>query len=76
MSGPLQPVTSARTLRIRDGELQLSDGPFAEIKEMLGGYYVLECADLDEAVRWAAKIPAAKYGSIEVRPLMQMGAGG
>jgi hypothetical protein len=75
-SGPLQPVTSATTVRIRDGELQLTDGPFAEIKEMLGGYYVLECADLDEAVRWAAKIPAAKYGSIEVRPLMQMGGGG
>jgi hypothetical protein len=75
-SGPLQPVTSATTVRIRDGELQLTDGPFAEIKEMLGGYYVLECADLDEAVRWAAKIPAAKYGSIEVRPLMLMGGDG
>jgi hypothetical protein len=72
-SGPLQPVTSATTVRVRDGEVQLSDGPFAEIKEMLGGYYVLECGDLDEAVRWAAMIPAAKYGSIEVRPIMQLG---
>jgi hypothetical protein len=75
-SGPLQPVTSATTVRVRDGDVQLTDGPFAEIKEMLGGYYVLDCADLDEAVRWAAKIPAARYGSVEVRPLMQMGGAG
>jgi hypothetical protein len=74
-SGPLQPVTSATTVRVRDGEVQLADGPFAEIKEILGGYYVLECGDLDEALRWAAKIPAARYGSVEVRPLMQMGGG-
>jgi hypothetical protein len=74
-SGPLQPVSSATTVRVRDGEVQLADGPFAEIKEMLGGYYVLECGDLDEALRWAAKIPAARYGSVEVRPLMQMGGG-
>jgi hypothetical protein len=75
-SGPLQPVSSATTVRVRDGEVQLSDGPFAEIKEMLGGYYVLECRDLDEALRWAAMIPAARYGSVEVRPIMQMGGAG
>jgi hypothetical protein len=71
-SSPLQPVASATTVRVRDTGMQVS-GPFAEIKEMLGGYYLIDCADLDDAVGWAAKIPAAKHGSIEVRPLMQMG---
>jgi hypothetical protein len=71
-SSPLQPVSSATTVRVRDGERQLTDGPFAEIKEMLGGYYLVDCPSLDEAVKWAVTIPAAKYGSIEVRPLMQM----
>lgn len=69
-SGPLQPPSSATTVRVRDGEVLLSDGPFAEIKEQLGGYYVLECADLDAALRYAATIPSARYGSVEVRPLM------
>ena len=69
-SGPLQPVRTATTLRIRDGETLLTDGPFAEVKEQLGGYYLLECEDLDEALRWAATIPAAKVGSVEVRPVM------
>ena len=73
-SGPLQPPQSATTVRVRDGQTQLSDGPFAEIKEQLGGYYILECDDLDSALRWAATIPSAKYGSIEVRPLMALGA--
>jgi hypothetical protein len=72
-SGPLEPVGSATTVRVREGQIQLMDGPFAEIKEMLGGYYLIDCADLDAAVGWAAKIPASKYGSIEIRPLMQMG---
>jgi hypothetical protein len=72
-SSPLQPVSAATTVRVRDGERQLIDGPFAEIREVLGGYYLLECEDLDAAVNWAATIPAAKYGSIEVRPLMQIG---
>jgi hypothetical protein len=71
-SSPLQPQT-ATTVRVRDGEVQLSDGPFAEIKEQLGGYYILECEDLDVALRYAAMIPSAKYGSVEVRPLMVMG---
>jgi hypothetical protein len=71
-SGPLQPSSSATTLRVRDGEPVVTDGPFAEIKEQIGGYYVLDCADLDEALRWAAMIPAARYGAIEVRPLMVM----
>ena len=71
-SGPLQPPSAATTLRVRDGEALLTDGPFAELKEQIGGYYVLDCADLDEALRWAATVPAASFGCIEVRPLMVM----
>jgi hypothetical protein len=66
----LQPTATATTVRVRDGEALLTDGPFAETREQLGGFYLLECADLDEATRWAAKIPEAKRGSIEVRPVM------
>jgi len=69
-SGPLQPPSAAATLRVRGGEPLVTDGPFAELKEQIGGYYVLDCADLDEALRRAATIPAAWYGAIEVRPLM------
>jgi hypothetical protein len=72
-SGPLQPRQTAATVRVRDGETLLSDGPFAEINEQLGGYYILDCEDLDAAVRYAAMIPSAKYGSVEVRPVMVMG---
>ena len=72
MVGPLQPPQTAVTVLVRNGEAQLSDGPFAEIKEQLGGYYVLDCADLDTALRYAAMIPSAKYGSVEVRPVMVM----
>ena len=72
-SSPLQPPQAATTVRVRDGETQLSDGPFAEIKEQLGGYYILDCEDLDTALRYAAMIPSARYGSVEVRPLMVMG---
>jgi hypothetical protein len=72
-SGPLQPPETATTVRVRNGEVQLTDGPFAEIKEQLGGYYILDCDDLDTTVRYAAMIPSAKYGSVEVRPLMVMG---
>jgi hypothetical protein len=71
-SGPLQPPGSATTIRVRDGESLVSDGPFAELKEQIGGYYVLDCADLDEALRWAATIPAARFGAIEIRPVMMM----
>ena len=69
-SSPLQSPRSATTVRVRDGETLLSDGPFAEIKEQLGGYYILDCEDLDTALRYAAMIPSAKYGLVEVRPLM------
>src|SRR3954451_16819519 len=66
----LQPSSTATTVRVRDGEPLLTDGPFAETREQLGGYYLLECADLDEAIGWAAKIPGAAWGAVEVRPVM------
>ncbi|MDH3590667.1 MAG: YciI family protein [Planctomycetota bacterium] len=65
----LRPSTTATTVRVRNTEVLATDGPFAETKEQLGGYYMIEAADLDEAIGWAAKIPSAKYGSIEVRPV-------
>jgi hypothetical protein len=71
-SGPLQPPQSATTVRVRDGETQLSDGPFAEIKEQLGGYYLIEVPDLDAALSWAARCPGASHGTIEVRPIWTM----
>ena len=64
----LSPVADATTVRVREGKTLIADGPFAETHEQLGGYYLLECKDLDEALGWAAKIPTAKYGSIEIRP--------
>jgi hypothetical protein len=72
-SAPLHRVRSATVVRVRDGEPMLTDGPFAELKEQIGGYYMLECADLDEALRWARRIPAATTGSVEVRPVMEVG---
>jgi hypothetical protein len=65
----LRPVATAATVRIRDGEEVVTDGPFAETKEQLGGYYLIDTETLDEALEWAAKIPSARTGSIEVRPL-------
>ena len=67
----LEGTNMATTVRLRDGKRQTTDGPFAETKEQLGGFYILKCKDLDEALDWAAKIPASEYGSIEVRPLME-----
>jgi hypothetical protein len=66
----LYPTQTATTVRVRDGERSVTDGPFAETKEQLGGFYVLDCKDLDEAIEWAAKIPGAQFGSIEIRPVM------
>ncbi len=66
----LQPTMTAKTVRIRDGKKVVTDGPFAETKEQLGGYYLIEAADVDEAAAIAAKIPWARFGSIEVRPIM------
>lgn len=69
---PLSPSGSATTVRVRDGKTATTDGPFAETKEQLGGYYILDCKDLDEAISYAAKIPTARFGSIEVRPIIEM----
>ena len=72
---PLQATTSATTVRVHDGKVLVTDGPFAETKEQLAGYYILDCADLDEALEWAAKIPSAcggASGCIEVRPIRQI----
>lgn len=67
----LQPTTTATTVRVREGRTVTSDGPFAETKEQLGGYYLVDVPDLDEALRWAARMPNADRGSIEVRPVME-----
>lgn len=69
---PLEPTSKATTIRIRDGKKLVTDGPFAETKEQLGGYFLVEAKDLDEALAMAARIPSAHYGSIEVRPVMPM----
>jgi hypothetical protein len=71
----LYPVESATTVRVRDGDLEIVDGPFAVTKEFLGGYYILECSDLDEAIKLAARLPLARYGSVEIRPIIDPGSG-
>ncbi len=68
----LKPTQSATTVRLKDGKTVTTDGPFAETKEQLGGYYLIDVPDLDEAVKWAARCPAAQGGSIELRPLGSM----
>ena len=67
----LHPTTAATTVRVRSGQTASTDGPFAETKEQLGGYYMLDCDNLDEAIKWAAKIPGAKDGCIEIRPVWE-----
>jgi hypothetical protein len=66
----LYPTPTATTVRVRDGERNVTDGPFAETKEQLGGFYVLDVKDLDEAIEWAGKIPTAQFGSVEIRPVL------
>lgn len=68
---PLEPTSTATTVRVRNGKVATVDGPFAETKEQLGGIYVIDAKDLDEAIAWAAKIPGARTGSIEIRPVMK-----
>ena len=70
----LQPVSTATTVRIRNGRVSTTDGPFAETKEQLGGFYLIEARDLNDAIQVAAKIPSARIGSIEVRPIMEFDA--
>ncbi|HLZ26228.1 MAG TPA: YciI family protein [Chloroflexota bacterium] len=67
----LQPTSTATTVRVREGKTLTTDGPFAETREQLGGVWLFECQDLDEAISWAAKIPQAQNGSVEIRPLWQ-----
>ena len=71
---PLRPTTTATTVRVRDDELVVTDGPFAETKEQLGGYYLIDVETLDEALEWAARMPTARRGSIEVRPILPVPA--
>lgn len=66
----LLPVATATTVTNHDGKMEVTDGPFAETKEQLGGYYLLDCKDLDDALKYAAQIPTAKHGRVEVRPVM------
>ncbi len=72
-SARLRPVATATTVRVRSGKTLNTDGPFAETKEQLGGYYMVDVKNLDEAIKWAAKIPSAKLGCVEVRPIWEMG---
>lgn len=69
---PLLATTAATTVRVRDGKVMTTHGPFAETKEQLSGYYEIECNNLDEAIVWAGKLPTAKFGSIEIRPIMEI----
>jgi hypothetical protein len=68
ISSPLQPVREATTIRVRDSRVSITDGPFAETKEQLGGIFLVDLPDLDEAIRLASLVPAAEYGSLEIRP--------
>jgi hypothetical protein len=70
----LQPSATATTVRLKGGERVVTDGPFAETREVLGGFYLLDVPDLDAALDWAARCPGAKYGSVEVRPIMEFDA--
>ena len=70
---PLQPIAAATTVRVRGGKTLITDGPFAETKEQLGGIYIIECQNLDEAITWAAKVPGVTLGSIEIRPALELG---
>ena len=71
-AGPLHPTTTATSLRVRDGKRLVTDGPFAETREQLGGYYLIDAHDLDEAMKIAERIPVAKYGTIEIRPVLEI----
>ncbi len=71
-AGPLHSVATATSVRVRDGKRVVTDGPFAETREQLGGYYIVEAKDLDEAMAIAERIPPARYGTIEIRPLMEI----
>jgi hypothetical protein len=71
----LQPISTATTVRVENGRTITTDGPFAETKEQLGGFYLVDCRDIDEAIELAARIPGAKHGSIEIRPIYDLPSG-
>jgi hypothetical protein len=71
-ASPLHPVAAATSVRVRDGKRLVTDGPFAETREQLGGYYLVEAADLDAAIAIAARIPGAEWGTVEVRPILEI----
>jgi hypothetical protein len=71
-ASPLHPVATATSVRVREGKRVITDGPFAETREQLGGYYVIEAKDLDEAIGIAERIPPARFGTIEIRPVMEI----
>lgn len=71
-AGPLHPTSTATSVRIRDNKRVVTDGPFAETREQLGGYFLIEAKDLDEAIRIAGEIPAGKWGTVEIRPVMEI----
>jgi hypothetical protein len=71
-ASPLHPISTATSVRVRDGKRLVTDGPFAETREQLGGYYVIEAQDLDEAIRIAEKVPPARFGTVEIRPVMEI----
>jgi hypothetical protein len=73
ISSPLESVRAATTIRVRNGRMSITDGPFAETKEQLGGFYLIEARDLNDAIRVVSKMPPARYGCIEVRPLKDFG---
>ena len=71
-ASPLHPTTKATSIRVRDGKRMITDGPFAETREQLGGYFMVEAANLDEAIDIAGRIPGAKWGTVEVRPVLEL----
>ena len=72
-TAPLQPVSTATSIQVRDGKRLITDGPFAETREQLGGYFLIDARDLDEAIAIAASIPAARKGTVEIRPVLEIG---
>lgn len=71
-SAPLQPAHTSTTIRVRNGRIVMSDGPFAETREQLGGFYLIDATDLNDAIRVVARMPSARFGSVEVRPLRDL----
>ena len=71
-ASPLHPVATATSVRVREGKRLITDGPFAETREQLGGYYVIEAKDLDEAIGIAERVPPAKFGTVEIRPVLEI----